>query len=176
MDDEVGNLGQILTSHLAHTPAMQVQDLYKLLHLAALGSGHAIRDEKMARGWLERELDEMGVGPDDPLLDPLSPDGEIVRIHLRPYRREGKDPDTLLRAFIHTANEWRGSPEKLKEYGVTASRLADKGLLPFSGEAVRSFFAEMEARGFPAVHHSDVYEQLYHPAYRVVARQYLEEN
>lgn len=172
----MNTLDQILTNHLARTPAMQVQDLYKLLHLAALGSDHAIHDEKMARGWLDRELDEMGAGPDDPLLDPLSPDGQILRVHLRPYLQEGKDIAALLRAFILTANDWRGSTEKLKEYGATTCRMADSGLLPFLGEEIRSFFAAMEAQGFPAVHHSDVYEQHYHPAYRVVARQFLEEN
>lgn len=169
------SLDQILTSNLARTPAMQVQDLYKLLHLAAMGNGHAIRDEQVARLWLERELEEMGAGPDDPLLDPLSPDGQILRVHLRPYLREGKDLDALLRAFIQTANEWHGSPEKLKEYCMVAWRLANKGQLPFSRDELLSFFAAMEAQGFPAVHHSKVYETLYHPAYRVVAREFLEE-
>jgi hypothetical protein len=31
------------------------------------------------------------------------------------------------------------------------------------------------AQGFPAVHHSDIYERLYHPVYRVVTRALLEE-
>ncbi len=177
-------LSQILTNHLTRTPAMQVQDLYKLVHMAAMGSGHAVRDEQAARDWLERELAEMGDGPDDPLFDPLSPDGRILRVHLRPYLLAGKNPDTLLRAFIRTANEWRRSPpragtgttmEKLKEYGVAAMRLADEGLLPFSGAAMLSFFTAMEAQGFPAVHHSEIYVRLYRPAYRVVARQFLEE-
>jgi len=175
MSLESNNLNQILTSYLARTPVMEVQDLYKLLHLAALGSGHIVRDERAVRSWLERELDEMGTGPDDPLIDPLSPDGQILRVHLRPYKREGKNPDKLLQAFIRTANEWFGSPEKLKEYGALAGQMAEKGGFPFSEKEFHSYFAEMESRGFPAVHHSEVYEQLYHPAYRVVARQYFEE-
>jgi len=168
-------LSKILTRHLARTPAMQVQDVYKLLHQAALGSEHAVRDEQAARDWLERELAEMGAGPDDPLLDPLSPDGQILRVHLRPHIAAGKDPEILLQAFIRTANEWRGSLETLKEYAVAAVKLADEGFLLFSGEAMRSFFATMEAQGFPAVHHSELYTRLYRPAYRVVARQFLEE-
>jgi len=53
--------------------------------------------------------------------------------------------------------------------------LADKGLLPFSGETVRLFFTRMEEQGFPVVHHSKLYKRLYRPAYRVVAKQFLEE-
>lgn len=168
-------LNQILSLHFTCTPLMQVQDVYKLLHQAAMGSEHAVGDEQAARDWLECELSEMGAGPDDPLLDPLSPDGQILRVHLRPYLRAGKNPETLLRAFIQTANEWRGSPEKLKEYGVAAARLLTQaGTGSFKQGDFEAFFAKMEAQGFPAVHHSGEYERLYRPAYRVVARQFLE--
>src|SRR3989304_8840781 len=108
MDHDLVTLDQILTGNLPRTPAMQVQDFYKWLPLAARGSCHAIRDEKMARTWLEREMDEMGNGPDDPLLDPLSPDGQILRVHLRPFLREGRDPDLLLQAFFQTPTQGDG--------------------------------------------------------------------
>lgn len=166
---------QILTSHLLRYPQMQMADLYKLLHQAALGSEHAVRDEQAVRDWLEHELAEMGDGPDDPLMDPLPPDGQILRVHLRPYLRAGKNPETLLRAFIQTANEWRGSPEKLKEVGAAAARLAQAGTGSIRQEEIEAFFAKMEEQDFPAVHHSEIYERLYRPAYRVVAKRFLEE-
>jgi hypothetical protein len=166
---------QILTSHLLRYPQMQVQDIYKLLQQAALGSGHAVRDEQAARDWLVRELAGMGDGPEDPLMDQLSPDGQILRVHLRVYVASGKAPETLLQAFIRTANEWRGSPEMLREYGAVASRVAKAGNGSVQREEFETFFAKMEEQDFPAVHHSEVYQRLYHPAYRVVARQFLEE-
>jgi hypothetical protein len=175
MGVEVDYQQSLLTSHLARYPSMQVQDLYKLLHQAALGSEHAVRDERAARGWLERELAEMGAGPDDPLLDPISPDGQIVRIHLRPYVQAGKDPEALLKAFIRTANEWKGTPGLLKEYASAAAGMMQSIASQFLVEEIESFFATMEAQGFPAVHHSGVFASLYRPAYRVIARQFLEE-
>jgi hypothetical protein len=165
----------MIKAHLARYPQMQIVDLYKLLHQAALGSEHTAHDEQIARDWLERELAEMGDGPDDPLMDLLPPDGRIVRVHLRPYAAAGKDPETLLQAFIRTANEWRGSPEMLKEYGAAAVRLAQAGTGSIQPEEIEAFFAKMEEKHFPAVHHSEVYERLYRPAYRVVARQFLED-
>jgi hypothetical protein len=167
-------LEQILTNHFTRAPFMQAQDLYKLLHQATLGSQHAINDEKVARSWLERELVEMGVGPEDPLLDPLPPDGSIVRVHLRPYLQAGKNPETLLQAFIRTANDWRGSSEKLIQVGAAAARLAHTERWSIQPEEIEAFFEEMESQDFPAVHHSEIYQQYYHPAYRVVAMQFLE--
>ncbi len=172
---ELDPIFKILTHHLAHYPAMQVQDLYKLLHQAAMGSEHAVHDEQAVRNWLERELAEMGAGPDDPLLDPLSPDGAIVRVHLRPYTTAGKDPEILLQAFLRTANEWSGSAEKLMQYAAAAAQWAQASTGPIQRQEIETFFAGMEAQGFLAVHHSEGYVQLYRPAYRVVARKFLEE-
>jgi len=168
-------MDKILQDHLRRYPQMQAADLYKLLYQAALGSEHAVRDEQAARDWLERELAGLGDGPDDPLMDPLSPDGQILRVHLRPYLRAGKNPERLLRAFIQTANEWRGSLDKFKEYGATARRQAQVGSGSIREEEIEAFFAKMEEQGLPAVHHSEVYKRLYRPAYQVVARQFLEE-
>jgi hypothetical protein len=86
----------ILRSHFSRYPLMQVQDLYKLLHQAALGSEHAVRNPETARNWLTRELAEMGDGPPEPLFDPISPGGEIARVHLRPFVAGGHNPDALL--------------------------------------------------------------------------------
>jgi len=154
---------------------MQVQDLYKLLHQAALGSEHAACAGPAAWDWLKRELNEMGDGPDDPLTDPISPQGQILRIHLRPYVSTGKPPQTLLQAFIRTADEWPGSLEKLKQYGAAAAQLAQPGTGSIRREEIEVYFVKMEKQDFPAVHHSDIYTRLYRPAYRVVARQFLEE-
>jgi hypothetical protein len=174
MEQESKILHQILTDHLTRYPAMQVQDLYKLLQQAALGSEHAIRNKEAAWKWLEREMAEMGAGPDDPLFDPLSPDGEIARIHLRPYLRAGKEPQTLLAAFLRTANEWRGSVETLRVYGQAAAHLAETETWQIRRLEIENFFAKMEEEFFPAVHHSSIYVEHYHPAYRVVNRNFLE--
>jgi len=95
-------------------------------------------------------------------------------VHLRPFQKAAKDLQELLHAFIRTANEWHGSVETLKEFYAQAVELAQAGSLPVRSEEIREFFSKSEEQGFPAVHHSDIYQCLYRPAYRVVARQYLE--
>lgn len=167
-------LPRLLSDHLARYPKMEARDVYKLLFQAALGAEHAVRDEAAARDWLYRELREMAGGPAEPVLDPIGPGGRLVRLHLRPYREAGGDPEALLRAFVRTANEVRGEHENVSAWGAAAAEFVDTQPGPLRGEAIRSFFATMGSQGFPAAHHSRTYWATYRPAYRVVARDFLE--
>lgn len=164
----VVSLHQLFNDHITRYPLMQVQDLYKLLHQAALGSGHAVQDETSARKWLETELAGMREGPDEPLLDPISPDGAVSRLHLRPCLKAGVEPRVIWTAFVRTANEWQGSTLTLREYGQAAARLAKADHWHLEGLEIEAYFATMEGKGYPAVHHSSIYAERYRPAYRVV--------
>ncbi|MCS7055528.1 MAG: hypothetical protein NZM18_05055 [Thermoflexales bacterium] len=163
----------ILGDHIQRYPLMQAEDIYKLLHQACLGSEHAVQDLDGVRRWLTRELAEMDTGPDDPLIDPISPDGRIVRIHLRPYVAAGLDPAHLLEAFVRTANHYRGPRDELERALEEAIALAEARVLPCDARHLRELSRGLAAQGFPAIHHSDVYVHAYRPAYRVVARAYL---
>jgi hypothetical protein len=166
-------LRHILIDQLSRYPLLDVQDLYKLVFQAALGSEHAVADVDAAQAWLARELKEMADGPPEPRIDPIAPDGRIVRVNLRPYLASNGDPAALLDAFVRTANEYRGTAEQLQRHWRYASALTESGVLPFALDAMQTFFEQMRARDFPAVHHSTRYEQAYHPAYRVVLRELL---
>ncbi|MGE5378175.1 MAG: hypothetical protein ACM3XO_24195 [Bacteroidota bacterium] len=155
---------KVLQNHLARYPSLQMQDLYKLLHQAALASEHAVSDRGSVERWLTRELAEMAEGIPEPLIDPISPNGEIVRIHLRPYVAAGHDAMRLLDAFIRTANDHHGDVRSLQQYWQDAVRMS---IFPVS--EMNDFFPGLKAKAFPAVHHSAEYEKLYKPAYRVVS-------
>jgi len=159
----------ILSDHFSRYPAMQIQDVYKLFHQAALGSEHAISNPDDARTWMDRELTEMGDGPDENTMDPISPGGQIVRVHLRPYVAQGEDPEVLLTAFIQTANEFQGDEELLESYWKTAAEM-----MPFLPKEIVRFIEPLRAKNYPAVHHSQEYERLYRPAYRVVLRKLID--
>jgi hypothetical protein len=158
----------ILRSHLTRYPAMQIQDVYKLIHQAALGSEHAAPDPESARTWMEREIAEMGDGPSEPVVDPISADGEIVRVHLRPYVLRGDSLEKLVEVFIRTANEYRGEIALLESFWATAVRLGK-----FPAADMDNFFQPMKVDNFPAVHHSSEFKKAYSPAYRVIARKFL---
>ena len=107
------------------------------------------------------------------MIDPISPDGRIVRIHLRPDLAARRDLSGLLVAFVRTAHEYRGGAATLQRYWGFAEQMAAADRLLFTPQALQRCFAEMQARGFPAVHHANTYTKAYHPAYRVVAHEFL---
>jgi hypothetical protein len=156
---------EILRSHFMRYPTMQIQDVYKLIHQAALGSEHAISNPEAIYAWLERELSEMGDGMGEPVADPISADGEIIRIHLRPFLASGKSPKILFNAFLRTAKEYRGNLSTLEQYWKTAISIRHFPII-----AMDEFIQPMKAQDYPAGHHSDEYKKLYRPAYRVVWR------
>ena len=157
----------ILRDHLLRYPDMQMQDLYKLLHQGALGSEHAIIHPEAARGWLLREVEEMGDGPAEPMVDPIQAAGEIVRIHLRPFIAAGNDVESLLDAFGRTAQEYHGENLLLEQTLQEACNMA-----PFPRTEMEEFARSMRAQNYPAVHHLPEYRRMYKPAYRVVALAY----
>jgi hypothetical protein len=164
---------RILVHHVARYPRLEVQDLYKLIFQASFGSEHAVADCEAARGGLEREIRALLHGSDEPLVDPIAPDGRLVRINLRPYLAARGDLAALLRAFVRTARQYHGAEATLQRYWSIVEQLAATGLLPFARAELQQFFAKMQAQGFPAVHHSAAYTTAYHPAYRLALYEFL---
>jgi hypothetical protein len=164
---------QILADQIRRYPRLQRQDVYKLIHQAALGSEHAVSSVDAARRWLETELHGLAGGPEEPVVDPISADGRIARIHLRPYLAEKGDLTALVGAFVRTASEYRGATEQIARYWTLAERMAEVGELPFTPSGLRDLFVEMKGQEFPAAHHSPEYKAAYRPAYRVIAREFL---
>jgi hypothetical protein len=160
-------IGQLLDAHAARYPGLGLEDIYKLLHQAALGPAHAV-DGTAARLRLQSEIETLGDGPPEPLADPISPDGHLARVHLRPYLGRGLDPEALADAFAETARTWVPAPDKLARFCGCLGDLADSGGIAFQRSAVESFMNARAAEGWPAVHHSTAFRERWKPAYRVV--------
>jgi hypothetical protein len=167
------DLEDILARHLVRYPVMRLEDVYKLIHQASLGSQHLGLDIDQAGAWLTNELADLREGPAEPILDPISPDGRILRVHLRPYVAECHDPASLLLAFVRTANEWEGSIDLLRACWRCVEQTAKDGHLRCDLSAAREFGARMAILNYPAIHHSEAYKAAYRPAYRVVSREFL---
>jgi len=163
----------ILLDHNQRYPHWQMEDIYKMIHQAALGSEHAVKNIPAVQNWMERELAIMGEGPEEPLLDPIRPDRSILRIHLRPYVGMHGDPRALVEAFISTANRFKGSIDDLENFWATARQMAVERKLPVKPTEMDSLFDKAKKEGFPAHEHSSIFEKLYRPAYRVVAAEFV---
>lgn len=160
--------GIILQQATRH-PQMAPEDLYKLLHQAAMGSEHAMADSAGVRGWMANELATMGEGTAEPMVDTIAPGGRVVRVHLRPWVAAGRSTDSLVHAFIATARAVPQDTLMLARALAVADSLVAEGKLPFTVEPWRALVTSARAGGYQAIHHSPVYEAAYHPAYRVLA-------
>lgn len=152
---------------------MELADVYKLLHQAAMGPGHAVEDSAAARNHLESEAARLGEGFYEPIADIISPDGKLARVHLRPYLASGHPLEALADAFLQTAQSYAGSSDKLAKFCNCLGDLAAAGGIPYGRDQVEPYFASIAERGFPIVHHSHAYRHAYQPAYRVVALEHL---
>jgi len=162
-------VSQLLSMHLKRYPAMQLDDIYKLLHQAALGPGHAVDNPAAARKRLDEETATLGSGATEPAEDIISPDGRLGRVHLRTYLAHGGDLGTLHHAFVETANTYPTSPDKLAKFCGCLADLAAAGGIPFAREDVVAYFEKIAQDRYPVVHHSLTFRDAYRPAYRVIA-------
>ena len=157
---------------MARYPRMQLLDVYKLLHQAALGNSHSVSNPEEVIRRLESELLDVQ-GPSEPLWEPISPDGRLVRVHLRPYAAGKHDIQSLAMAVVQTAMNYPPAPERLAKFCACTGDLASEGILPFKRAEVVTFFEEIAEHGYPAVRHSKEYREAYKPSYRVVGLELL---
>jgi hypothetical protein len=166
-----------LASDLAEHPEARPHDLYKFLHQALFGPGHAIPDAAAAAAYLEQEI--AGLAPaeaDEAWCVPLGGRPALVRVNLRPFVANGFDDQELLKAFVETANRVAGDPEQMTlAVDLVAVWLQDEGRGPEAGE-LRRLADGLKGDGYPAIHHSAAYLEAYDPAYRVVSAESASEH
>jgi len=177
LEETVTRVEPVVSWHADRYAELEVEDLYKLLHQAVAGPGHAIESTEAARDWLEREWAELGdPGAEEVMIEPLSADERLVRVNLRPWRAAGGDPNELLVAFVQTAAVLTPSPDELRTTmeSIRACSGSLAGITAISATRIDSFFAARSGEGYPAVHHSSRYAAAHEPAYRVVLREFLD--
>lgn len=165
----------LIDSHLALYPDMQVQDWYKLLHQASMGSRHLGVDDSLIYAYLSGEWDRIEGSNQQPLLEYISPDSSMVRLHLRPYKEAGGTPEAVFDAMKNTWDTFEPSTVRLEEMLNELTQAASRGALNMQKETIIQFITEQKDSGFSAVHHSALYESEYRPAYRVIERQHIPE-
>jgi hypothetical protein len=167
--ENVGNIMVALGTHLETHPLAGAEDLYKFLHQAVYGPGHAIPDREAAAAWMESEIEILGPPHDGELpCEALGGEPPLVRVNLRPFIANGGDSDQLLDAFVASANLERASTRRMDvvlSLATSYVQCAGRGEL---APELKILCAELADKGYPAIHHSEPYVEAYNPAYRVV--------
>jgi hypothetical protein len=152
------------------TPEMRIEDAYKWLFHATQGGEHAVRDETGPRRWMDREWPTLTPPkPKEPMTLRLTPNGELIRVNLRPYRAQGGDREMLLAVFVSSAKLFKADrPAFQRAWSELGARLKQRSWRNLSFMEWSRMDAQTRVAGYPAWGHSSEYERIYRPAYRVI--------
>ena len=167
-----GRIEELLREHFERRPLMRATDFYKLLYQGVFGVGHIMGDA--AWDWLRREAEGLNLEkhPGEPLLEEVSADGSMVRVNLRPYLRRGLPLEGLFEAMKETALRG-GSNEQFLEAWEVLKGLAASGDIQIDSGELETLDEELRTGGPSPHHHSETYREEYHPAYRIVRKEFL---
>ena len=164
-------LKQILQWHAGAYPEMEPTDAVKLIYQNEFGGGHLIADPVSFRNFLYREYHNTPKDKDGRPVDRIG--NGLVRVHLASL--EEAQLENLARAFLTSANSHRGSLIRFCEKLELLRTLTAEGLFTFDVSALDDYLSDYAQRGYPMVSHSPKFRALYHPAYRIVRKEYLKE-
>lgn len=177
---------KVLLEHFRKYPKMQISDAVKLLYQSEFGGGHMIADparslERIRREWKDiQDRDKAAGHPEADTRIEAAADrgaakamcenigGGMYRIHLT-VLDDGLAAETLNEMFVQTADRKVGTRESFENKLALLVECCKSGDLPFNEEQVRTYLEQYRQQGYPAVSHSDIFREQYHPAYRVVA-------
>ncbi len=163
-------INRVVADQAARYPQMQVQDWYKLVHQAAMGSRHLGADSSAIYNYLLHEWASIEASEEEPLIEYISPDSQVVRLNLRPYKAGAGTPAEVYRMMDRSWQMLAPSAARLEAYLAHLVFMAERGDVWINPDTLAAFIEEQRARDYPAVHHSEAYEAAYAPAYRVVLR------
>lgn len=153
-------------------PSMQLQDLIKLCYQAAFGPEHMLADVERAKTYFMQEYNATPADASAPLFEPLS--DTFCRVNLSAWKAKDLDADTLFELFVASAgNSTAGTETDFDLCIKDVEEIITKGLLSFSLEEWKQYYAAYKENGIHPVHHSDAYRQAEQPAYRLVRRNLL---
>lgn len=143
-----------------------------------MGPAHAAPSEERARQFLLEEIQGLRApSSEEEVLEVLDPAAGLVRVHLRPWwsREPAASRDEavaeLAQAFVATAARFPPSEPALESaLAVAAGVVRRRPSAAFTADELVQYSARLREQGYPAVHHSEAYQRLYQPAYRVVLR------
>lgn len=162
---------ELLIEHYKRYPKLQIADILKFLYQSSFGCEHMVSSLDAAINYISREYQGM-THKSDVLIERL--DGEYSRVHLS-CMDKGVSAEKLGRLFCLSAKTEPGGREELLEKLEVAKELVREGVLLFSEGNFQKELDAWSEHGYPAIHHSSAFREEYHPAYRVIANEYLKE-
>ena len=162
-----------IEQQMAAYPESTLQDIYKSFYQDRFGPGHMISDTASARSYLMRESLEMSEAS-AVYYEPTGSEGRFVRVYLSAVSDGLITADQLLDAFVRSANMVQETESDWETEWRSVVDIITKHDIQVNGIKEDAPSLEKASRNHQAVHHSRVYNTVYHPHYRIVERAIFE--
>ncbi|MBQ9048070.1 MAG: hypothetical protein IJ120_09270 [Solobacterium sp.] len=159
-------LKELFDIHFEKYPMMRPEDCIKLLYQEEFGPSHAVRNRDEA---LKSILQEVAVSREGDSELFTAAGRWFVRIDLH-KALEVYTPEDVADWFVRSAGSWNGSMaeylKKLKWFD------ANLDLFPtsFTADEWKEQLSYHRGEAYSNVHHSKLYNSLYHPHYRLIRK------
>ena len=172
-----------IENQLKEFPESRVQDIYKSFCQDNLGPEHLIPNPNAARNYLTTELDEYRQDLAEGLYAmptlryyPVGDEGNYVRVDLSVILDGLIGPEEYLDAFVRSANNGvKKSHNEWKKKWADVERCIRRYYADIP-EAEKDLAAidELVKADNLIIHHSDTFGDIYHPHYRIIAKDIFE--
>ena len=172
-----------IENQLKEFPESRVQDIYKSFCQDNLGPEHLIPNPDAARNYLTSELEEYRQDLEAGLYTiptlryyPVGDEGNYVRVDLSVILDELISLEEYLDAFVRSANNGvKKSHEQWKKKWADVERCIRKYYadIPEAENDLKEIDELVKADNL-IIHHSDTFVEIYHPHYRIIAKDIFE--
>lgn len=161
-------LKQILQIHAYRYPKMEPSDAVKLIYQNEFGGGHLSLDERACLTFLRSEYAALDVSHAVP--ETVEIGNGLIRVDLRAL--SAGELEQLGQAFLQSARDHTGSMEQFYQKLGVLRQLTAQGIFAFDLRTLDDYLRGYYEAGSPMVSHSATYRRAYHPAYRIVRKEY----
>ncbi len=158
----------LLQEHFSKYPPMGIEDVIKLLYQQQLGTGHSAPSFSVALKAIEEEREGLAPLLHTPLWESIG--NHRFRLHLNSKNSKSLSSKTLARLFMLESTEVSSIAPLIHQIELLKKDLKEN-LLPLTPSKSLDFIEHYEHRGYPNLHHSQVFRNHYQPHYRVVGWQ-----
>lgn len=165
---------QAVKALISQYPEATLQDVYKSFYQERFGPGHMIPNVENARNYLMSEM-EQAAENNGAYYEPTGSDGRYVRIYLNAVADGKISAQQLLDAFVESANHVAPRTDKWADQWTNIVKVIEEKQLPVKmDDELKQWLKECSEQD-EAVHHSEAYNQVYRPHYRIVERNIFEQ-
>lgn len=150
-------------------PGLEIQDVFKFLYQSCLGCEHLVTDYERVVAGIKTELSRAAMDylPDLEML------GEgFFRYHLKKLQ-EGLSAETLGRLFVLSSRMEAPGISFLERNLKDMYSLAKRKFIPFPADEVQKKILWWKDNDLRPCHHSEKFNSVFHPAYRVLSSSFL---